>query len=86
MNIADSHDKTALEYASQRGHHKCIGLLIKAGANVNREMRNGATNLILAAENGHKECVNLLIKGGVDVNRQSGYGLAALILAADERP
>ena len=61
---------------------KNVNFLIRAGANVNKKGKYGATGLILAAKNGHGGCVNTLIKAGANVNTGIGYGCSALTVAA----
>ena len=55
--------------------------LIKQGADVNTQNRNGDTALILAVEGGNMTAIRLLIKKGADVNIQNEVGDTALILA-----
>ena len=58
------------------------GLLITAGADVNRLVTNNRTVLMQAAECGADSYVHILIKEGADVNSMDTSGDTALILAA----
>ena len=44
--------------AANKGHHQCVDVLLKAGADVN----NFRSSLLAAVENGHDKCVDILIK------------------------
>ena len=58
----------ALIEASGNGHHGCINLLIKAGADVNGSDERGNTPLSNAAANGHVTCTEVLIEAGAVVD------------------
>lgn len=55
---------TALIYASRAGHDEIVGLLIKAGANVNAMSQSGETAIKEAMNNGHSDIVGLLKTAG----------------------
>ena len=70
---------TPLMYAASYGYLKCIDLLLKAGAEVNRSNYSGNTALINAAANGNEAIVSTLIQVGAGVNVKSNEGDTALI-------
>jgi len=59
-----------LMFASENGHLAIVRLLIKYGADVNKEFP-----LFLAAANGHLSVVKFLVKHGADVNQGKGAAL-----------
>ena len=73
---------TPLIYAAENGHDNCLELLIKAGADVNRQ-KVGKTALSAAAENGENKCVDMLIEAGADVNPKKFIGETILMLAVE---
>ena len=77
--------------AAERGHHRCLEILIQAKADVNRTESLGNKALMTAACYGHHECVDLLLKAGADLNVQKDWychgssrviKITALMLAA----
>ena len=54
---------TALTIAAKHGFRKCVKLLLKKGADVNKSNSYG-TALIIAAGRGHDKCVEVLLKKG----------------------
>ena len=66
-------------WAAQNGLDKIVGLLIKAGADVNQRDEIVWTALLYAADHGKCKCMELLIKAGADVNIQKITGRTALI-------
>ena len=79
VEIASSHDKTALHHACKAGYLKIAQLLIKHGADVNRHDSDGQTCLI-ASMRKSKLC-QYLIYAGADVNSVTNYGETCLTLA-----
>ncbi len=77
--------RTALLAATQAGQVDCVGLLVAAGADVNRcALRNGSTALMLAAERGALPLLRLLLASGAAVNATCSDGATALHCAAGE--
>ena len=62
---------TALIKAALKGQEKCVEVLIQAGADVNRQNKNGDTALLLASKKRQNSCCKLLIQSGADVNVQN---------------
>jgi ankyrin repeat protein len=91
LNVRDKNSKTMLMFLSSqcRDFHaakRYIDELIKAGADVNLQYKNGTTALMMAVQftkaYSSEEIVKSLINGGADVNIQDKSGLTALMLAA----
>ena len=70
-------------WAAQKGHIKCMAVLLQAGADVNEQYKYGVTPLMKAAQNNldRSECVELLIQAGGNLNKQDQGGRTALIRA-----
>ena len=66
-------DGINLFVATQGGHHRCLKLLLEAGANVNFQYAFNYTLLMLASSLKTNTCVNLLIQAGADVNARNVY-------------
>lgn len=60
---------------------KVVEALLKAGANPNRQTKNGISALMAAAARGHLEICSLLLRCGADVNLKHSKGLTALSIA-----
>eukprot|EP00757_Euglenozoa_sp_SAG-D1_P000752 gene752-12047_t len=55
--------------ASQKGHTKCLELLLDRGANVDQPNIDGVTPLYIASHNGHIKCMELLLDRGAKVDQ-----------------
>jgi ankyrin repeat protein len=75
---------TPLMSASSNGHIAVVNSLLKAGADVNKERKQGGTALDLASQNGHITIVDLLLKAGADVNKARNNGQTSLIIASND--
>ena len=85
MNSLDPAGKTALFRAAERGIDQAVGLLLQAGADVNRpSTRKGETPLMRAVNRGHESCVKLLLQAGADVNATCKQGCTALFTAVEK--
>ncbi|KAM3597392.1 uncharacterized protein V6R79_004031 [Siganus canaliculatus] len=73
----DSAFTTPLHLAARNGHKDVIGLLLKAGIDINKTSKSG-TALHEAALYGKTEVVRLLLDAGVDVNVRNTYNQTAL--------
>jgi uncharacterized protein len=60
------------------------GLLLAAGADVNRQDRHGATALFYAANAGFFELAQLLLKRGADPALADDSGITPMQIAADK--
>ncbi|XP_077413466.1 caskin-2 isoform X2 [Vanacampus margaritifer] len=74
---SDSAFTTPLHLAARNGHKDIIGLLLKAGIDINATTKSG-TALHEAALYGKTEVVRLLLDAGVDVNIRNTYNQTAL--------
>jgi ankyrin repeat protein len=72
----------ALQAAAGGGHETALGILLKAGADVNAlpGKESGLTASQAAAKGGHETALGILLKAGADVNAPPGQwsGLTAL--------
>ena len=60
--------------AAIQGHIECLKELIAAGADINKEDKDGRTALWTAANQGHIECLKELIAAGADINKEDKDG------------
>lgn len=81
VSTADEKGRTALHFASAKGHLRMVETLIKAGADVNKLDHIGNTPLHLASCTNKLPVVTLLIKSGSDVSKMDRCGRTALHLA-----
>ena len=72
---------TALQVASERGHHQVVQILLNRGADINAQ---GDNALLEASERGHEKVVQILLDNGANVNAQGGYYGTALQAASEE--
>jgi len=69
---------TALHYACQHGHHKCVELLLEFGANINVLGAYNDTPLHRATHYGNYKCVEILLKHGANINAVDEYNTTPL--------
>ena len=74
----DQIGRTALHWASFRGHLEISELLTSSGADVNIRDSYGRTALHYASIYGHLEIVQLLLCQGADISFRTFYGSTAL--------
>ncbi|XP_028312095.1 caskin-2 isoform X2 [Gouania willdenowi] len=74
---SDANFTTPLHLSARNGHKEVIGLLLKAGIDINRTTRSG-TALHEASLFGKTDVVHLLLDVGVDVNIRNSYNQTAL--------
>ena len=55
--------------ATVEGHVDCLHELIAAGAEINKEDKDGQTALWSAAGQGHVDCLKELIATGANINK-----------------
>lgn len=68
-------------FASARGRHACVGLLLKTNTDVNRTDKHGLKALMLSARNGHDKCLELIQNKDCDLKQVTSNGFDALMLA-----
>lgn len=85
----DDFGKTALHYASERGHSNAVRFLLEHGSNVKTYtsrasgFSSGSTAIHLAVTNGHVDVVQILCEHGASPNaEEQHYGHSPLHLAA----
>lgn len=66
VNEKDENRRTALMWASEKGHTEIVKLLIEKGVCVNDKNEQGETALTYAVSNNHAEIVKILIEVGAD--------------------
>ena len=74
---------TPLMFVANKGNKENLQVLIKAGADVNRQTKQGTTALLFAVDKGYIGCVRVLIQSGANVNTRNDKGFTALIQAAN---
>jgi len=77
-------NSTALTYATMRGREEMVRLLVKNGADVNKENVHGNTPLMMAAIYRHNTLVAFLLEKEADLHAKNEYGRTALMLTAKE--
>ena len=81
--IQDNEGRTALMWASSRGHKEIVKLLLKYNANVDIQDSDEWTALMWASLGGHKEIVKLLLEDhNANVDIQDSDGWTALMIAS----
>lgn len=80
-NDTSDYGKTALYIAAARDL-ETAKVLIKYGANVNKEDYRGITPIMMAAEKGYSDIVELLVASDANINAKSKKGSTALSTAA----
>lgn len=76
--------KTALMMISEVGDKEILQLLLRKGADVNKEGSESYTSLMCASKEGHKEIVEILLKKGADIDAKNTYGQTSLMWAASK--
>ena len=75
-------DLTTLMDAAIDGHKQLIELLLRRGAEIDKQNGKGGTALMGAAQEGHERAVELLLQRGAEINKQNSDGCTALMFAA----
>ena len=68
VNMCDKFQSSAVILAVFSNHTRCVDLLLKAGADVNKRDFKGCNVLVWAADKGYDQIVERLIEVGADVN------------------
>ena len=85
INVQDSEGFTPLHLASGKGHIEIVEFLLNHGADIELEILNGETTLMLAARYaryGQYETIKTLLEHGAKVNHKDENGRTALHNAA----
>ena len=81
LNARDSHGRTVVSWAAQRGHLEALHVVLKEGGtliDLDSRERRGQTPLSLAAEHGHTAIVETLLASAADPNLKSVGGSTPL--------
>jgi ankyrin repeat protein len=81
-NAVDGVGRTALWWASYKGHIKCVTALLEAKADVNNADVFIYAPLHAASRGDHVECVQVLIQHKANVNALNIHGQSSLCLAS----
>ncbi len=85
INVQDAQGFTPLHLASGKGHIEIVEFLLNHGADIESEIFNGDTPLLVAARyarHGQYETIKTLLEHGAKVNHKDKHGRAALHDAA----
>ena len=74
---------TPLHCAAAKGHKEIVEILLRAGADKDKQDMSGSTPLHGSAFYGHKEVVEILLRAGADKDKQDKYGRTPLHWAAE---
>ncbi|KAG8529125.1 uncharacterized protein KY384_005760 [Bacidia gigantensis] len=85
VNNTDSHGRTALSWAAQRGMLETVKSLLEFGANPNLCTPRGHSPLMYAAEARNPDCLQPLLEKGADVTQCDVEGQTPLHYAAGHR-
>jgi TonB family protein len=72
-------------YAVEGGHDEIVGMLLAAGAIVDRQNQSGETALHLAARHGRTAAARLLLQAGADFGLRDAEGRTPLYRAIEKR-
>lgn len=84
INQIDRYGRTALHYASDRGHTSIVQLLLTAGCNANHTSSDNVSPLHLASSQGHCDIVKLLVQAGARVNHITNSKTTPLHFASSQ--
>lgn len=85
IGMEDSHGRTPLHLAAQRGHAEFIRYLLLHGADIEAKTSTGQTPLHMAAANLHVEATRVFLSSGADIDVQDYSGMTPLHFAACAR-
>jgi len=78
IEAQDEKGKTALHWASERGHVHVVDMLLAHGANLENRTYAGWSPLHFAAQQGHQEIIRILLLNGANVNSEAADGRSPL--------
>ena len=81
--VTDRRKWTPLALACAKGNYDVVNILIKYGADVNRDDGHSSFPINHAASMGKNDIVSLLIKSGADVNAKSKSGFTPLMSGSE---
>ena len=82
LDLNSSYVNQAFRLSARRENHHILGLLIKAGVDVNIRGVVGRTALMYSARSGDRLSVSLLLRAGADINTADLEGVTPLMYAA----
>ena len=83
VDFRDENLRTALHWASERGHLDVVRELLNSGADVDARSKDGSMALMIAAGSGHTAVVVELVARGANVNARNHRGHTALTIACE---
>ncbi|XP_058059671.1 ankyrin repeat family A protein 2 isoform X1 [Anopheles bellator] len=82
VDAVDSDNYTPLHWACYYGQLAAVTILLKCGADANKQANDMISPLLLAGAGGHNEIVRLLLERGASINHMDIVGNTALMYAA----
>ncbi|KAE9546613.1 hypothetical protein FO519_010175, partial [Halicephalobus sp. NKZ332] len=73
---------TALQWAAEKGHIRCLRILVRKGADINHQDHYGNTALHKAVKFGNYKVAKFLVENGTNTSLKTNNGNTALDLAA----
>lgn len=70
----NDNNSTALHFASQEGHKKCVDLLLDTGAEIEIKNSDGCTALHMAAFHGTNDGINALLDRNANIESKQNQG------------
>ena len=67
--------------AAEMGYVPVVRALVTKGADMNKDMSDGVTPLLIASHQGHAEVVRILVERGADINKADNGGRTPLQIA-----
>jgi hypothetical protein len=84
IDAVDERGATALYVATMYGKPAAVAVLLKAGAEVDKENNNGVSPLMAAARDGYTGIVNQLLAAGADFTQVDEFGRTATTIAGEK--
>lgn len=84
INSLDTDGLGLIHWATDRGFHNILQILLKYNCNINLKDVDGQTALHYASSCGHLECIELLIKNGADMEIVDADGMTPITVAVDD--